>query len=182
MRRVPATAAMAFLALAAAAPVAAQARCANPPEVRALQVRQLHIQLQVASLNCRVDDPSLPGKYAAYVNRFGGALSDNAKVLKAHYARSGTNMDRAMTSMANDESQRAHLVENYCEQHVPLFERLSALKPGELEHFASTTMDQPETPACRAPAIRQASAATAAAAPAAKPKAKPAAKKADAKG
>lgn len=175
MIRISCAVAAAMLTVSAALPVSA-ASCVNPAEARALQVRQLHVQLQVASLNCRTDDPSLPGKYASYIHRFGGALSDNAKVLRGHFARSGVNMDRYMTVLANDESQRAHLVENYCESHVPLFEKLSSLKPTELEHFAAATMDKPDNPACGGSAVKQASAKV-------KPKAaaKPE-KKAEAKG
>lgn len=147
------------LALIVASSVPAfSASCLNPAEVRAMQVRQLHIQLQVASLNCRTDDPSLPGKYAAYVNRFGGALSDNARVLKAHFARTGGNLDRYVTVLANDESQRAHLIEGYCESHTPLFEKLSSIKPQELEHLAVDTVNLPDTPACSVSPVKQASA------------------------
>lgn len=146
----------AALTLSAALPAVAGG-CISPTEARALQVRQLHIQLQVASLNCRADDPSLPGKYASYINRFGGQLNENAKILRGHFARSGGNIDRYQTVLANDESQRAHLVEGYCESHTPLFEKLSSLKPAELEHFAAATMDQPDRPLCGG-TVKQASA------------------------
>ena len=157
LNRLSCAAAVALLALTASLPAGA-AGCINPTEARALQVRQLHIQLQVASLNCRTDDPSLPGKYASYIQRFGGQLSENAKVLRGHFARSGGNIDRYQTVLANDESQRAHLVEGYCESHVPLFEKLSGLKPAELEHFAAATVDKPDRPVCASAPVRQASA------------------------
>ncbi len=157
MIRISCTIAAALFSLSAALPAVA-AGCVSPAEARAMQVRQLHVQLQVASLNCRVDDPSLPGKYASYINRFGGQLSDNAKVLRGHFARNGGNIDRYMTVLANDESQRAHLVDGYCESHVPLFEKLSSLKPAELEHFAAATMDKPDRPVCGSQ-VKQANAA-----------------------
>lgn len=157
MIRISCAVAAALFTAASALPALA-AGCISPVEARAMQVRQLHVQLQVASLNCRADDPSLPGKYASYINRFSGQLSDNAKVLKGHFARNGGNIDRYMTVLANDESQRAHLVEGYCESHVPLFEKLSALKPVELEHFAAATMDKPDRPVCGAAPVKQASA------------------------
>lgn len=156
MIRISCAIAAAMLTVSAALPAVA-AGCINPAEARALQVRQLHIQLQVASLNCRTDDPSLPGKYASYIHRFGGQLNDNAKVLRGHFARNGGNMDRYMTVLANDESQRAHQVDGYCEGHVPLFDKLSSLKPAELEHFAAATMDKPDRPVCGA-AVKEASA------------------------
>lgn len=157
MIRISCAVAAALLTVSTALPAFA-ASCVNAAEARALQLRQLHIQLQVASLNCRADDPSLPGKYASYVHRFGGQLTDNAKVLRGHFARSGGNIDRYMTVLANDESQRAHLVDGYCESHVPLFEKLSTLKPAELEHFAAATMDKPDRPVCGAVPVKQASA------------------------
>ncbi|MGE5478539.1 MAG: hypothetical protein ACM3Q1_17950 [Bacteroidales bacterium] len=157
MIRITCAVAAALLAATTALPAFA-ASCINPAEARALQLRQLHIQLQVASLNCRADDPSLPGKYASYIHRFGAPLADNAKVLRGHFSRNGGNMDRYMTVLANDESQRAHLVENYCESHVPLFEKLSSLKPSELENFAAATMDKPDRPVCGSSPVKQASA------------------------
>lgn len=156
MNRFTCAAAAALLTVSASLPALA-AGCISPAEARALQVRQLHVQLQVASLNCRGDDPSLPGKYAAYVNRFGGALSDNAKVLRSHFAKTGTNMDRYMTTLANDESQRAHMVQGYCESHTPLFDKLASLKPHDLEHFAAGTVDKPDRPVCAEGAVKQAS-------------------------
>jgi len=155
--RISCAIAAALFSLSAALSAVA-AGCVSPAEARAMQVRQLHIQLQVASLNCRADDPSLPGKYAAYINRFGHQLSTNAKVLRAHFARTGGNIDRYMTVLANDESQRAHQVAGYCESHVPLFEKLASLKPSELEHFAATIMDKPNRPVCSSPQVKQASA------------------------
>lgn len=152
-----ASAVAAALLTASTATSALAASCISPTEARALQVRQLHIQLQVASLNCRTDDPSLPGKYATYIHRFGGQLNENAKILRGQFSRQGVNIDRYMTSLANDESQRAHLVDNYCESHVPLFEKLHALKPAELEHFAAATMDKPDRPVCGTQ-VREASA------------------------
>lgn len=113
-----------------------------------MQLRQLHVQLQVAALNCRGDDPSLPGKYASYVHRFGTTLADNAKVLRGHFAKNGGNMDRYMTVLANDESQRAHQIEGYCESHTPLFDKLSVMKPHDLEPFAAASMDKPDKPVC----------------------------------
>jgi hypothetical protein len=142
------SAAAALVMTASAALPAFAAPCISPAAARAMQVRQLHIQLQVASLNCRGDDPSLPGKYASYVHRFGNPLNENARVLKSHFAKNGGNLDRYMTVLANDESQRAHQVEGYCESHVPLFDKLSSLKPSELEPFAATTMDKPDHPVC----------------------------------
>jgi hypothetical protein len=110
LNRISCAAIAAILTASAAFPALASS-CVSPAEARAMQVRQLHVQLQVASLNCRGDDPSLPSKYALYISRFGTPLADNAKVLRGHFAKNGGNIDRYMTVLANDESQRAHLVE-----------------------------------------------------------------------
>ncbi len=114
------------------------ASCVTPAAANAMQVRQLHIKLQVSSLNCRGDDTSLPEKYKAYVNKFSGALSNNAKTLKTHFGKSGGNMDNYVTTLANEESQYAHTAEDYCASSLPLFEELAKLKPVELEKFAMT--------------------------------------------
>lgn len=157
----------ALLSVSCAVPALAAPACLSATDARAMQVRQLHIQLQVASLNCRADDPSLPGKYAAYVHRFDGALGDNARALKSYFARTGggkdatRQMDRYVTVLANDESQRAHIAENYCEQHTPLFESLLGLKPRELEDFASRTIGSLDTPVCADSKVQQAKAAPA---------------------
>ncbi len=166
MIRLSRAAAVVAAMVAVTQPALASTACVNSDEARAMQLRQLHIQLQVASLNCRADDPSLPGKYANYVNRFGGALSDNARVLRTHFNKSygssgGSQMDRYMTVLANDESQRAHQVDGYCESHAPLFEKISALKPHELERFAVETLNDPANPVCAKstpPAVRSAAA------------------------
>ncbi|MBX9633664.1 MAG: heme utilization protein [Magnetospirillum sp.] len=157
MNRIFCAAVAAILTASTALPALAGG-CINPAEARAMQVRQLHVQLQVASLNCRGDDPSLPGKYGSYIHRFSGPLAENAKVLRGHFAKNGGNIDRYMTVLANDESQRAHQVEGYCENHAPLFEKLATMKPHELEHFASATMDKPDRPVCGGAAVKQASA------------------------
>lgn len=142
MRRILIPAAIA--ACLAAGTAAAKTACYTPEEMRAAQLRQLHIQLQVASLNCRTTDAELPAKYGSYIHRFGGALHTNARVLEGHFARNGGDqrrqMDRYVTQLANEESQRAHLVADYCEDHTPLFDHILSLKPTELEAFAAHTI------------------------------------------
>ena len=100
------TAALA-LALGLTALPALGAGCGTPEEVRAAQLRQFHYQLQVAALNCRGDDPSLPGKWSSYVHRHGGTMSVNANVMRGYFTRTGKGMagfDRYNTVLTNRES------------------------------------------------------------------------------
>ncbi len=133
--------------LLAAVPALAKAPCATPEELRAAQVRQLHYELQVAALNCRGDDPSMPGKWAAYVQRHGATMTDNAKVMRAYFTRTGkgaAGFDRHNTVVTNRESIRVHEVADYCEAHAPLFDRALRSGPHELAALAGETVGRPE--------------------------------------
>jgi hypothetical protein len=44
--------------------------------------------------------------------------------------------------------------------HTPLFDKLSSIKPHELEHFAAASMDKPDRAICGASPVKQASAET----------------------
>ncbi|MBI2236660.1 MAG: heme utilization protein [Magnetospirillum sp.] len=147
--------ALTVLISALAGTAAAAPPCFNAPEMRAAQMRQLHVQLQVASLNCRAGFPELPGQYASYVQRFAQTLALNAKVLEGHFSQHfgkdhRRQFDRFVTSLANEESQRAHQVANYCEDHAPLFDKIMALKHQELEGFATRAVAHPVAAACAA--------------------------------
>lgn len=143
------------LVSALAATAAAKPPCFNAAEMRAAQMRQLHVQLQVASLNCRAGFPELPGQYASYVQRFAPALNSNAKVLEDHFSQHfgkdhRRQFDRFVTSLANEESQRAHQIPDYCEDHAPLFDKIMGLKHQELEGFAARAVAHPVAAACAA--------------------------------
>lgn len=130
-----------------AAPALAKGACPTPEEVKAAQVRQFHYELQVAALNCRDDNPALPGKWASYVQRHGAALSDNARVLHAYFQRSGkgaAGFDRHNTIITNRESVRVHEVPNYCDSHEPLFDKAVQANTPQLTALAGETVGKPD--------------------------------------
>ncbi len=130
-----------LLCAAWAAP--AVAACATPEQVKAAQLRQFHYQLQVAALNCRGDDPSLPGKWQAYVHRHSGTLSDNAKVLQAHF-KSASAFDRHNTMLTNRESARVHETPNYCETRALMFDKAAGLNGAQLSAYAAEMVASPD--------------------------------------
>ena len=146
-------AALAFtLVLAAASPALAKGPCATPDEIKAAQVRQFHYQLQVAALNCRGDDPSLPGKWSTYVHHHGGTMTDNARVMRGYFQRTGkgaAGFDRYNTVLTNRESVRVHLTEGYCEVNAPLFDKAAGANAVQLTTLAGETIGHPsEMKAC----------------------------------
>jgi hypothetical protein len=139
------TAALA-LALGFTALPALGASCGKPEEIRAAQLRQFHYQLQVAALNCRGDDPTLPAKWSSYVQRHGGTMSVNANVMRGYFTRTGKGVagfDRYNTVLTNRESVRVHETEDYCEMHQPLFEKAIAANGQQLATLASETVGRP---------------------------------------
>lgn len=137
-----------LLSVVCAAPVAARPPCANPEQVRAAQLRQLHYELQVAALNCRGDVPEMPGKWQSYVQRHGATLNDNAKVLR-DYFKGAAAFDRHNTVITNRESVRVHETPGYCEAHAPLLDKVVTLTPPQLIAFAAETVGDPmEIHAC----------------------------------
>jgi hypothetical protein len=140
----------AALILTTAAPAVAKPVCYKPTEVRAVQFRQLQIELMVAALKCRGVDPSFQDKYAGYVGKVGPALSRNAQELRAMFARQGKGsaaLDRFVTDLSNEASIRSLATEDYCEAQDAKFEKLLAMKPHEVEAFAAETMERPNMPA-----------------------------------
>jgi len=92
------------LVLGLAALPALGASCGTPEEIKAAQLRQFHYQLQVAALNCRNDDPSLPGKWSSYIHHHGGTMSANANVMRGYFTRTGKGVagfDRYNTVLTN---------------------------------------------------------------------------------
>ncbi|ARJ64476.1 heme utilization protein [Magnetospirillum sp. ME-1] len=143
------------LALSLAALPALGGTCGTPEEVKAAQLRQFHYQLQVAALNCRGDDPSLPAKWSSYVHRHGGTMSVNANVMRGYFTRTGKGVagfDRYNTVLTNRESVRVHETEGYCEINQPLFEKAIAANGQQLATLASETIGKPmDIAACAEP-------------------------------
>lgn len=129
-----------------ALPAVAGPACATPEEIRAAQLRQFHYQLQVAALNCRGDDPSLPAKWGSYIHRHGGTMSTNANVMRGYFTRAGKGVagfDRYNTVLTNRESVRVHETEGYCEINQPLFEKAIAANHQQLAVLAGETVGRP---------------------------------------
>lgn len=136
-------------AFVAPASAAAKPACANSEQFRAVQLRQLHYELQVAALNCRNDMPEMPMKWQTYVQRHGSALSDNARILHAYF-KSPATFDRHNTVVTNRESVRVHETPGYCDIHTTLFDTVAALPPAQLGDFAARTVGMPlDVSACK---------------------------------
>lgn len=122
------------------------ANCGTSEEIKAAQLRQFHYQLQVAALNCRGDDPSLPGKWSSYVHHHGGTMSVNANVMRGYFTRTGKGIagfDRYNTVLTNRESVRVHETEGYCEMHRSLFDKAIAANGQQLIALAGETVGKP---------------------------------------
>lgn len=147
--------AIAAALLLVATQAGAKSACATPEEVKAAQLRQFHYQLQVAALNCRGDDPSLPGKWGNYIHHHGGTMSHNANVMRGYFTRAGTGVagfDRYNTVLTNRESVRVHETEGYCELNAPLFDRAAAANSAQLGVLATEIVGQPiDITPCREP-------------------------------
>jgi hypothetical protein len=182
--RLTSTAAAALLAVTFSLPAAAKPPCYTPQEVRAMQFRQLQVELMVAALKCQDPELGFRGKYASYVGKFGPALNRNAKDLRALFSRlgKGTNgMDRYMTELSNEASMRSQHIEDYCGVQSETFDKVLSLKPQELDAWASDKMEKP-VPASSCAPPKPAKPIKQAKATADKPAAKPAVKKTESKG
>ena len=150
---------------ALAVPAAARSACANPEQLRAAQLRQLHYELQVAALNCRGDIPEMPLKWQIYVQRHGTTLAENAKVLHAYF-KSTAAFDRHNTVVTNRQSVLVQETPGYCDTHAAIFDKVAALTPQQLSAFAAEIEGDPmEIRACphepvRAKAIKKATKST----------------------
>lgn len=146
----------AALVMALAAPAGAKPPCYQPVEIRAMQFRQLQVELMVAALKCRAVDPSFHDKYTGYIGKVGPALATNAQQLRAMFTRLGKGagqLDRFMTDLSNEASMRSIHMEDYCERQDQLFATVLSMKPHEIEAFAAETVEKPHSPAaCQQPA------------------------------
>jgi hypothetical protein len=140
------TAALALALCLTAQPILAKQSCGSAEEIKAAQLRQFHYQLQVAALNCRGDDPSLPGKWSSYVHHHGGTMSANATVMRGYFTRTGKGVagfDRYNTALTNRESVRVHETEGYCEMNAPLFDKAVKANGQQLIALAGETVGKP---------------------------------------
>jgi hypothetical protein len=116
--------------------------CFSAEEASAVQVRQLHLRLQVAALKCSDPAWGLRDRYNGYVSKFGGSLSSNARSLRAALKRTGearteTQFDRFITRIANDISLASENSSDYCQQHRAMLDEVLAAPRDALPGFAS---------------------------------------------
>ena len=128
--------------LCAVPAVAAHPGCANPEQVGAAQLRQLHYELQVSALNCRNTLPEMPAKWQHYLERHGAALANNAQVLRGYF-KSVSAFDRHNTIVTNRLSVLVHETPDYCGIHASLFDKVASLPPPQLISFAAETEGDP---------------------------------------
>jgi hypothetical protein len=163
-RRNAAAAVAALMLTAAALPAAAKPICYTPTEIRAMQFRQLQVELMVSALKCRSADPSFQDKYASYIDKVGPALKRNAGELRAMFTRLGRGsaaMDKYTTELSNQASMRSLHIEygEYCAGMDEVFGKILAMKANEVEAYAADTVEKPYSPAsCSQPAIKTAKA------------------------
>lgn len=121
----------------------AEAACYSAPEYSASRVRQLQTELMVAALSCkRHPELSLPAKYNEFISKFGPHLTENATVLRGHFARHygkrrEREFDTFITNLANEASMRAMSVDDYCRVIAPTFDRVLRLDGAQLAGFAA---------------------------------------------
>lgn len=138
--------AAALLATVLAAGSATAKSCNSPAELKAMQVRQLHYDLMVASLKCEAEY-GFRGKWAAYNGKFGPALSQNAGELKAMFQRQGkgaNHLDRYATQLSNDAQIRSQGDYEYCDKKAAIYDRLAEAKPAQLSDIAADVVGAPE--------------------------------------
>jgi hypothetical protein len=152
---------------------AAEAACATASEIAARRVRLLQTELMVAALSCRRDDGFQYGEqYNAFVTKFRGPLKQHASVLKQEYRRTygakhQAYLDRYVTEIANDASERSLHAANYCASVRPLFDEVLTLKASDLPRFSERieTAQLPPAVACAAGTGKQPARKPTAAAP-----------------
>ncbi|MBF0094438.1 MAG: hypothetical protein HQL34_07840 [Alphaproteobacteria bacterium] len=129
-------AALVILASALLASGAEAAVCARESERPALNARVLQTQLMVAALSC-----GEKARYNGFVKKFGGELAARGRTLISMfdraYGRGGkTEMNRFVTSLANDASSRSLASDQFCEETAVLFDTLERIEPSLLSELA----------------------------------------------
>lgn len=130
---------LASIALLAGAVGAAEAAvCATPKEEVALEMRVLQSELMVAALTCQQRD-----SYNAFAIKFRNDIKKHGKVLrgffKRHYgSRSKKRLDRFVTRVANESSQRSmQAAGSYCADSDALFRQVLGMEGRHLPVFAA---------------------------------------------
>jgi hypothetical protein len=126
----------------AVTPALASAACFTDTEWRAVHVRVLQIDLQVAALECtNVAGHSYNDEYNTFIARMSDRLIAETKPFKAHFQRvfgrgAEREIDIFVTKVANDASGRSMLDMSFCANSASLFQTALAIEKPELEQAA----------------------------------------------
>lgn len=113
--------------------------CARSSDQSALSARVLQSEIMVAALTC-----GERSRYNMVVRKFERELVQQGYALRRLFERSygrqaNRHLNRFVTAMANDASQRSLTDENeFCAASAQLFDQLLAMTPHEFEAFAAS--------------------------------------------
>lgn len=127
------------IVITSTAPVAAS--CGSREESAAFHVRALQTELMVAALSCR--GVGYDQRYAQFVQKFGPTLGTHSKALQAYfkkrYGGQGTKqLDRYVTSIANDASHRSMVEGAFCQSAAGLFDSTMKVERKDLGTYAAS--------------------------------------------
>ena len=134
---------------------AADQVCKHSADEKSVYVRALQTNLMVSALTCNISD-----QYNTFIHQFQPVLIKDAKQLTSYYKKrhgktGTTELNAFVTHLANDDSQHSIQVgqTEYCDAAAKLFTAVLALKPNEIEDYATTQDVPPDAPvkACAKP-------------------------------
>ena len=130
------------MTLALAPRIAAGADCFTETEWRAAHVRVLQTELNVAQLECgNVAGANYDTQYKGFIDKFKDRLKADALLLRAHFKRLfgksyETEMDKFVTKLANDASDRSMKDLKFCANSAGLFTNAIAIDVPNFEQAA----------------------------------------------
>ena len=138
--------------LVAASPAWAKSSCNPPAEVSAVQVRQMQIEMMVATMRCDSSAYDFRHHYAAFMDRLNPLMTDNAKNLKSLVRRQHKgDVDRYITAMANDAQNISQQDPEFCGMAVQVLEQVSTLTAKDIPAIAAQAVPSPyQVAACPA--------------------------------
>ncbi len=147
---------------AVASPAAATPLCPTATELTALQFRQLQIELMVAALDCDGGTFDYRGTYAVFIQHARPGLAENARKLRAMFARNGMDaaaIDRYQTDLATNAELESRSLPDYCGSLASVMADVARLDPAGLTAYAARTYPAPYgANACATPTVRDADA------------------------
>lgn len=80
---------------------AAGPKCWTAPQIAAAKTYELTIFLNVQSLRCRSQDPTIMDKYNTFVSKSGATVKRVTPILKSRFGNNANSFDRYAISLAN---------------------------------------------------------------------------------